>query len=309
MGIWAQLAHSAGKGPLACAAANNIEAIVDDSGSMSFTDADKLRVAALDLLIDTNPAKTLGAVQFGSSASRVFAPAPIANNAGSMKSQLSTLIKADDGTTNYNDAFDLARTENPNATARIFLTDGAHNAGDYANGHRGGPRTWVIGLTIGPAGKGSPDADRLQLIASETGGKYYPQLDASTLQATVNEISALAKCEAAPARLTDTFLFQGSSRQHAIRVKPAVRSANLVLSWARPGNVFDIVNARVVRNGKTVAMVEKKKLKITRKRASTYVIVHVSGLVPGKLKFAIKAKKLRGGSSKVITQISQSRRR
>ena len=45
----------------------NIEAIIDDSGSMSFTDADKLRVAALELLIDTpgNEKITLGAVEFG----------------------------------------------------------------------------------------------------------------------------------------------------------------------------------------------------------------------------------------------------
>lgn len=47
-----------------CTAATNIEAIVDDSGSMAFTDENKLRVQAMDLLIDTLPGDTtLGAVE------------------------------------------------------------------------------------------------------------------------------------------------------------------------------------------------------------------------------------------------------
>ena len=49
-----------------CVRASNIEAIIDDSGSMIATDQDKLRVKGLKLLINTlNPGTFLGAVEFG----------------------------------------------------------------------------------------------------------------------------------------------------------------------------------------------------------------------------------------------------
>ena len=49
------------------AAGTNIEAIIDDSGSMASTDPNRLRVAALDLLIETpgNEKITFGALEFG----------------------------------------------------------------------------------------------------------------------------------------------------------------------------------------------------------------------------------------------------
>src|ERR1700712_981376 len=50
----------------ACTPATNIEAIVDDSGSMSITDSSTLRVKGLKLLINTLSSTTsLGAVEFG----------------------------------------------------------------------------------------------------------------------------------------------------------------------------------------------------------------------------------------------------
>src|ERR1700761_6581058 len=64
-------AAGAGNAPVAtgsagCTAVTNVEAIIDDSGSMEFTDPNKLRVQAMDLLIKTLPSSTtLGAGEFG----------------------------------------------------------------------------------------------------------------------------------------------------------------------------------------------------------------------------------------------------
>ena len=52
-----------------------------------------------------------------------------------MKSALDTTIQADGGGTDYNAAFNTGRAANPGAQARIFLTDGGHNLGDYADTH------------------------------------------------------------------------------------------------------------------------------------------------------------------------------
>src|SRR3954454_1841646 len=80
----------------ACVKASNIEAILDDSGSMSFTDPNTLRVKGLKLLINTLSSGTfLGAVEFGGSfdpstpaADTVFKPEPVGPNATAMGNAL-----------------------------------------------------------------------------------------------------------------------------------------------------------------------------------------------------------------------------
>src|SRR3954471_17112937 len=140
------VAGSAGAGSAgaaaACTPATNNEAIIDDSGSMFSTDPNRLRVQAVDLLINALDDSTqLGAIEFGSgggtipSADVVFPVEAVGPNAAAMKSALDTQIQADNGGTDYNAAFDTARAANPGARARIFLTDGGHNAGDYHDAH------------------------------------------------------------------------------------------------------------------------------------------------------------------------------
>src|SRR5918996_2341897 len=96
--------------PTATAAAQNcvpkadLEAIVDDSGSMSFSDPNDLRIRAMELFVDTqgNERRTLGAVEFGSDATPLFAPAQIGPNAAAMKSAFNTSLLEDGGGTDYN---------------------------------------------------------------------------------------------------------------------------------------------------------------------------------------------------------------
>lgn len=179
----------------ACVPATSVEAIVDDSGSMGDADPDRLRVQALDQLIDApgNAARTLGAIEFGSSAYAVFHPQTIATAGPAMKAALDTRIDYADLFTDYNRAFPLARTENPGAGARIFLTDGGHDVGRYLDGHRGGPPTYVLGIGIGPPGADA-DANRLQKIATDTGGAYYPSVDAASLPGVVADLDAKLAC-------------------------------------------------------------------------------------------------------------------
>jgi hypothetical protein len=179
----------------ACTPATNIEAIVDDSGSMGDTDPNNLRVTALDILIDAaaNTTRTLGALEFGSTASTVFKPQLIGTSRGAMKAVLNARIDYENLFTNYNAAFALAKTENPGAGARIFLTDGGHDIGVYLKGHRGGPPTYVLGIGIGPPGSSS-SANQLQQIATETGGKYYTDVTPSSLPSVMNDVQAKLTC-------------------------------------------------------------------------------------------------------------------
>src|SRR6185312_12655034 len=118
------------------------------------------------------------------SADVVFPVEAVGANAAAMKSALDTAIQADAGGTDYNTAFNTGRAANPAAQARIFLTDGGHNVGDYADTHlnpapQAQTPTYVIGFSPGLTGQ--EDQDRLAKIASDTGGKYFPVPDASGL--------------------------------------------------------------------------------------------------------------------------------
>ena len=191
----------------ACAPATSIEAIVDDSGSMGDADPYNLRITALDILIDApgNAPRTLGALEFGSTATTLFKPQLIGTSRGAMKAVLDARIDYANLFTDYNAAFSLAKTENPGAGARIFITDGGHDIGAYLKGHRGGPPTYVLGIGIGAPGTSS-SSNQLQQIATDTGGKYYTAVTPASLPGVMNDVQAKLTCTGAPAR---------SSRPHA----------------------------------------------------------------------------------------------
>jgi|tagenome__1003787_1003787.scaffolds.fasta_scaffold20656795_2 hypothetical protein len=305
----------------ACTKATNIEAIIDDSGSMAETDPNRLRVQAMDLLINAlGNGTTLGAVEFGSgddftspptpAADAVFSPEPVGANAAAMKSALDTAIQADNGATDYNAAFNTARAGNPGAQARIFMTDGGHDVGDYQNAHLNPspPQTptYVIGFS---AGVGAPeDQARLQQIASDTGGKYFPLPDSSSLQGVMDQIETTLTCQSAPRTFVDS-LAQGKSKLHTVTIASRSRTAQLALSWGSSLDNFSISGLKIVRKGKTVAAARARKLKVTRKQGATFVVVKVSHLVKGKLRFKVKAKTIGSGQPKanLTTQVSQAR--
>lgn len=305
----------------ACAKATNIEAIIDDSGSMITTDPNRLRVQAMDLLINALDSSTkLGAVQFGSSfdpsmpaAEVVFPVEAVGANAAAMKSALDSAIQGDAGSTDYNAAFNTGRAADPAAQARIFLTDGQHNQGNYLDAHlnpapQAQTPTYVIGFSPGLIGQA--DQDRLKKIASDTGGKYFPLPDANGLQAVMNEIETSLTCQSPPKTFTDN-LAQGKAKTHFVNLPKTAKSAQIALSWPSPLDKFKISNIRIIRGGKVVARAAKvRKLKVTVKKGTTFTVVKVKRLVKGKLRFTVKATKIGSGVPKVslTTQVSQTRK-
>jgi hypothetical protein len=300
----------------ACIPVSNIEAIVDDSGSMSITDRARLRVAALDLLIATpgNEAITFGAVEFGgaifsrgSSADTLFPPEPIGPNAGAMQATLSEKVRADNGNTDYNAAFSKAKADNPGAQAWIFLTDGGHDIGRYKNGHRGGPPTYVVGF--GSATTGA-DGRRLRQIARQTRGRYFKQTDSSHLQAVVNQIGTRLTCQTTPVSFKDSFAEVGQSKAHRVPLAARARSAQVALSWSSPLDAFAIANVRIVKAGRILALAAgARKIKLTTHQGTTFLVVKLSPLVRGTLLFDVSATQIESGARRVklTTQVSESR--
>jgi hypothetical protein len=319
---------NAGRTPAACTPVSNIEAIVDDSGSMSITDPARLRVAALDLLIATpgNEAITFGAVEFGGAlfstvrlnrvtkqpvtepaADTLFPPEPIGPNAGAMQATLSKQVRADKGNTDYNAAFARAKADNPGANAWIFLTDGGHDVGPYRNGHRGGPPTYVVGF--GSATSGA-DGRLLRQIARETRGKYFRQTDSSHLQAVVNQIGTRLTCQGVPVSFKDKFAEAGQSKVHRVPLAARTRAAQVALSWSSPLDTFSISNIRILRKGRAVAVgASSHAIKLTRRQGTTFLVLKLTSLLRGTLLFDVTATDIGSGARRVslTTQVSQSR--
>ena len=301
-----------------CTAATNIEAIIDDSGSMEITDPNKLRVQAMDLLIKTLPTSTtLGGVSFGSgfegipgifegtpAATTLFPPEPIGPNAAAMEASLKASINADDGATDYNGAFAKADADDPTSQARIFLTDGGHDVGTYNEAHLAhNVPTYVIGFGAGVGA--TEDKARLEKIAKDTGGQVYVLEDDSELQAVVNKIGAALTCQTPPRQFTDE-LSPGQSKTHSITVGAKTHTLRVTLTWANPGDSFKLTGLRIKSHGKIVAVSRPKpasKIKVSVKaKSSTFTVLNVSHLRPGTLLFSVKAAKA-SGTVKVTTQV------
>lgn len=305
-------------GSAGCTAATNIEAIIDDSGSMEFTDPNRLRVQAMDLLIKTLPGgTTLGGVEFGSGTEEIpgylpgqpaaftlFPPEPIGPNAAGMEAAMNANIHADDGATDYNGAFAKADADNPTAQARIFLTDGGHDEGTYNEAHLAhNVPTYVIGFGSGLGL--TEDKARLKKIAADTGGKVYELEDDSELQAVVNSIGAELTCQTPPRKFTDE-LSQGQSKTHTITVGAKTHSLQVTLTWANPGDNFKLSGLRIKSHGKIIAASRPKpasKIKVNVKaKSSTFTVLNVSHLRPGTLFFSVKGAKV-SGAAKMTTQV------
>lgn len=297
-----------------CTPKTNIEAIIDDSGSMGFTDESRLRVQAMDLLINALPAQTqLGAVEFGSelfekpAADTLFPPEPVGANAVAMKSALDVAIQADNGATDYNGAFAKADADNPTSQARIFLTDGGHDIDEYKEAHLAhNVPTYVVGFGTGLAAP--EDQARLQKIAADTGGQLFELKDNTSLQATMTKIEAALTCQTPPREFND-LLKEGQIKVHSVPVGGSTKTLQIVLSWASSLDKFKLAGLRLVAKGNLIAAARPKvrKLQVKKESGQTFLVAKISGLRKGTLRFSVKAAKVGSGEPKVklTTQVGR----
>jgi len=303
----------------ACTPLSNVEAIVDDSGSMAATDSNVLRGQAVKLIItkqaQSQPGFTFGAVSFGDpDVHTLFAPGAVGSNKTNMINSLASL-NADDGGTNYGLGFNQAAADNPNRQANIFMTDG-ENFGDPVPLPQ--PPTYVIGF--GDSNATPDNVAALQNIASSTGGQYYPQTSSAKLVSVVNGILAQITCQSQPQTFNHTFTKVGQSFNRAVTIGGKTKSADFVVSYPTKDDLFSFSASLFVHGKKVAASTAKrhrhkvKKLKVTIVRSETFFTAHVRGLKRGKLKFRIKAKKLglsldpANPAGAVTTQFTPSRK-
>lgn len=279
----------------ACAVSKNIEAILDDSGSMNSTDPLHFRSKLMEAYIGLggNQGKTLGAVKFSSDASVLFSPLTIGpNTKQTMLAGFNSL--ADSGGTDYEAGFTLANSSNPGATSRIFLSDGEPNS--FPTAHLTPKvKTYVVGLGVG---NNSSAVQTLTQIATETGGP--PPIfieDAGQLQPAAATITAGQNCKRL-LTFTDLFSNVGQSRAHKAKAKSRVM--DILTSWPNIGTTLKL---GVALPGVSASLASAAKVKVQSSKGSNFASIRIKGLRKGqKVKIKIKAKALAGPTT-ATTQV------
>ncbi len=222
----------------------DLGAIVDISGSMSGNDPTFRRRDAVQLLIDlAGQGDRVVGTAFDDTASEIFPRTTIAGDAS--KGPLKRLARQriiNDGGTNYNDGlaagFNALAAEplNPKVPkAAIFLTDGAHNSGDYNNAHlrfafNGTGQTWPICVVQLGSGFAATDTARLKRIAADTGGVFASTPSNTQLENLYFQCRGRSSGATTLLKRTSTFRI-GQSRLFTRKVKAGQRQATFFVSF------------------------------------------------------------------------------
>jgi hypothetical protein len=279
----------------ACTPAKNVEAIIDDSGSMFDSDPSKFRTQLLNSFanLGSNNGLIFGGVEFGSTGNPLFGPGAIPGVNAAMTASFAQ-IDADNGGTDYDEAFASGKAHNGAADARIFLTDGLASEPTQ---HLSPPTKTYVVATGDIAGDPTAQAV-LSKIASDTGGPApFLVVDSSQVQPVAGAITASINCKKPPLTFTKTFTKQGQTVAYAF--KPGGSSADILISWGNSTTVLDPFGFSIKGGGAgksslaSLAAKGKAKLKVKEKKGATFVTVKLKGLKKGKkVKFKVTAKKL-----------------
>jgi hypothetical protein len=279
-----------------CVIAQNVEGIIDDSGSMAINDPNNFRADLMEALAFFNQGKTMGVTTFGTDAQVLFGPFAVGPNFNAIKAALAT-INSNAGGTDYDAAFSVANASNPSASARIFLSDGEPNFAPNPDLWRSPPtKAYVVGF-------GSADFAVLNQIAADTGGPAPFSIENSSQLRTVAQVlNARLNCDPDPILVTRTFGKQGQVR--GLGFKPDGNSAQVLISWPNVGNVFKAISFQQgggAGKSATLASIAKKRkgaVKVKSTRGDSYIALNLSKLKPGKkLSFKLRAKRLSGSET------------
>jgi hypothetical protein len=297
-----------------CTQARNIEAIIDDSGSMQSSDPFKFRTQLVDAFasIGSNQGRLFGGIEFGSTPNTLFGPGTLPGVITAMRASFAQ-VNANNNGTDYQQAFTAGLGHNGTADARIFITDGVPtNEPPNTTSHQN-PRvkTYVVGL--GGIALDPTAQSILARIASETGGPS-PFLISQPQQvvSAAGQIAAAVACKEPPLTFTDTFLRQNQTITHSF--KPGSKTVDVFTSWPSLGvtisqiSFTQTVGGNVVKKGSVAVVAKKKKggkrVKAKRTTGTTYATARLKGLKKkGKVKFTLKATSLPAPPTDVTTQI------
>jgi hypothetical protein len=298
----------------------NLQAIVGDSATMRQRDPGLLRRQAIQLLLSKpRPQSTvLGVVEFGTGAAEVFPPLVLGG--ADFTAQLDVLgdllaerLQGDAGRRSLTAGFAAAALENPGRQAQILIVDGANNVGPEPTAAEVAVPTYIVGVGVR---RGTLAAQRLDRLATDSGGRFFPEVRADQLQAVLNDIDTDLACEtqipvissaapsgsasAAPPPVTvapgKTATFTTAPLRPPSTGRPRLRSISIVVSWhsrrapftvraidvrrpgARPLRIPASVLRRALRRHRALRF---RQLLINARQGETFIAIRLRGLGVG----------------------------
>ncbi len=249
--------------PPASSSGVDIEVVIDISGSMSGTDPQFLRKDAMRALLGlVGKNDRLGAVAFDDTFEPVFDLQAVTDANSGALAKLADQHILDRGGTNYNVAFakgyealTLPAVYDPARPKYvIFLTDGAHNVGDYNNGHllmAANPtgRPWpVCAVQLGSQFQ-PVDVARLKRIAAETGGQYATATSNTALSDDFRRCLGAATNQRTIVDTNVTFKTLGKAKTITKRIAGRFSVAKFFVSFTPGGKLIPVlIDPRGVRH-------------------------------------------------------------
>jgi hypothetical protein len=241
----------------------DIEVVIDISGSMSGTDPQFLRKDAMRALLGlVGKNDRLGAIAFDDKFEPVFDLQSVTDANSGALAKLADQHILDRGGTDYNVAFangyaalTAPATYDPKRPKYvIFLTDGGHNFGDYANGHllmAANPtgRPWpVCAVQLGSQFQ-PVDVARLKRIAAETGGQYATARSNTALSDDFRRCLGAATNQRTIVDTNVTFKAVGKSKTITKRIAGSFGVAKFFVSFTPGGKLVPVlIDPRGVRH-------------------------------------------------------------
>jgi len=174
-------------------------------------------------------------------------------------------------------------------------------------------------------GREGRDGGRLQHIADETDGAYFPGVDATALQPVLNRIDAGLNCDTDIETATDRVEDHEAPAPVEEPLGDGTHSADVVVSWDDPLDDIELRSLTVTAGGKRVVRFGEDSLRratepgraprrngvrIDGTAGRTYLSLRLNGVGRGRIRLRFAGADLHGDApERIVTQVSESRRR
>ena len=186
-----------------CDLARDVQVVVDDSGSMRLRDPDGLRAAAINQMVTKLRLVEfdVGAIEIGTRAQQILPTLAVPVGGITGADDLATIsglkderIRNDAGPAALDSGLAAVVAARPAVAAIILVTDAADAAPPVALADPG-RRVYVV--AVKSAFTKTPSAGALKQLAAASGGRYFADVDASSLPGALSIVEAELNCEQA----------------------------------------------------------------------------------------------------------------
>ena len=332
-----------------CRPRTNVQAVLDDDGyNDQRADPDRMRLTAMQDYVATprNFGTVLGITGFGpvedeSDTGSVLAPTLLGADVDSrVRREIAKGITGEDEFPGYDTQFRTLADDNPAADARIMVIDGYtfRSVRRLEGLTKGAEPTYIVAIGE-PPDRNAADIRQMKLVAKRTGARYYQTETPAQLRRALEAVESRLRCDVEVDRFQDELQAGEAEEVADVELDDDAYSADVTISWLDAAGRYEFDELDVLDedgdtvdelddvdiedaedeepyadedegdDGFTASAAAKPRVGLAAAHGNHFRSLHVTGLSPGwRLRVTVKAarRKTRG---RVVTRVTQSRRR